>query len=152
KLPKEFDTYKIVDDTYCSMSFETWHTAISTITTPHHELPEILGGFTRLVSLHDPRGLLLKLEAKANKIPDAVFRESTRLALVHSFEDYCRAKNAFLDKDDVVLKDSIYGVTASAANIVAALNKTGFVSDREIFKAYRKFKKLPRTFGWIQAL
>ncbi len=50
------------------------------------------------------------------------------------------------------MKDSIHNVTHSAANVVAALNENGFASDREIFKAYEKFRKLPRNFSKIHAL
>jgi hypothetical protein len=71
---------------------------------------------------------------------------------MHSFEDFCRAKNAFLKKDDIVLRDNVLNVTTSAANVVAALNEKGFASDREIFKAYKNFRKLPRNFSKIQAL
>jgi hypothetical protein len=81
-----------------------------------------------------------------------VFLKSAELALIHSFEDFCRAKNAFLKKDDVVLKDNVHNVTLSASNVVAALNGYGFASDREIFKAYKKFRKVPRNFSKIQAL
>ncbi len=144
--------YKIVNNTYCSLTFETWRTAISKLGRPHPELPETLGGFTKILSLHDPSGLLPRIEAEARNVPSNVFRESAELSLIHSFEDFCRAKNAFLKKDDLVLKDRIHNVTHSAANVVAALNETGFVSDREIFRAYKKFGKLPRNFATIQAL
>jgi predicted nucleotidyltransferase len=152
KFQKIPATYKIVDNTYCSLNFETWRTAISKLRRPHPELPETLGGFTKILSLYDPSGLLPRIEAEARKVPSNVFRESAELAMAHSFEDFCRAKNAFLKRDDLVLQDSIDNVTHSAANAVAALNETGFVSDREIFKAYKKFGKLPRDFAAIQAL
>jgi len=152
KLEKTPRTYEIVDNTYCSLNFETWKSAISKLREPHPELPETLGGFTRILGMYDPGGLLPRLEQKASRVPSTVFRESAELGLIHSFEDFCRVKNAFLKKDDLVLKDSIHNVTHSAANIVAALNETGFVSDREIFKAYKKFKKLPRNFATIGAL
>ena len=152
KFQKILDTYKIVNNTYCSLNFETWRTAISKLNRPHPELPETLGGFTKILSLYDPTGLLPRIEAEARKVPRNVFRESAELSLIHSFEDFCRAKNAFLKRDDIVLKDSIHNVTHSAVNAVAALNETGFVSDREIFKAFRKFGKLPRNFSTIQAL
>ncbi len=145
-------TYKIVNNTYCSLNFETWKSAVSKLREPHPELPETLGGFTRLLAVYDPRGLLSRLEGQARGVPSNVYRESAELALIHSFEDFCRAKNAFLEKDKIVLKDSIYNVTHSAANVVAALNENGFASDREIFKSYKSFKKTPKNFGTIQEL
>lgn len=151
-LPTTTYTFKIVSDTYCSLNFETWKTAISKVNEPHHELPETLGGFTKILGVYDPNELLPRLENQARKVPSNVFRKSAELAMIHSFEDFCRAKNAFLKQDDIVLKDNINNVTHSAANAVAALNETGFVSDREIFKAYRKFGKLPENFATIHAL
>ncbi|HEV2119835.1 MAG TPA: nucleotidyltransferase domain-containing protein [Candidatus Bathyarchaeia archaeon] len=145
-------TYKIVDDTHCSLNFETWKTAISKLREPHPELPETLGGFTKILGVYDPDELLPRLEDQARRIPSNVFRKSAELAMIYSFEDFCRAKNAFLKKDDIVLKDNISNVTHSAANAVAALNETGFVSDREIFKAYKKFGKLHKNFATIRTL
>jgi predicted nucleotidyltransferase len=152
KFQRILRTYKIVNSTYCSLNFETWRTAISKLSRPHPELPETLGGFTRILSLYDPSGLLPKIEAEARKVPSNVFRESAELSLVHSFEDFCRAKNAFLKRDGLVLQDSIHNITHSAVNAVAALNETSFVSDREIFRTYKKFGKLPRNFATIQSL
>jgi len=144
--------YEIVNNTYCSLNFETWKSAISKLRDPHPELPETIGGFTKILSVYDPRRILPRLEQEARRVPGKVFQESAELALIHSFEDFCRAKNAFLKNDDIVLKDSIHNVTHSAANVVAALNKSGFASDREIFKAYKKFRRLPRNFATIQTL
>jgi kanamycin nucleotidyltransferase len=152
KLEETPRTYKIVDNTYCSLNFETWKSAISKLRKPHPELPETLGGFTRILGLYDPGGLLPRLAKKAGRVPINVFQESAELGLIHSFEDFCRAKNAFLKKDGIVLKDSVHNVTHSAANVVAALNQTGFASDREIFKAYKKFRKTPRNFDALQGL
>jgi len=145
-------TYRIVDDTYWSLNFETWKSAISKLREPNPELPEILGGFAKILDVYDPSTLLPRLEEEARRVPSTVFRKSAELALMHSFEDFCRAKNAFLKKDDIVLRDNILNATTSAANVVAALNAKGFASDREIFKAYKKFRKLPRNFSKIQAL
>ena len=50
------------------------------------------------------------------------------------------------------MKDSVYIITTSAANIVASLNHAALVSDREMFKAYKNFSKLPRNFESIQEL
>jgi len=144
--------FEILDNTYCSLNFETWKSATSTLSEPHHEFPETLGGFTKILGVYDPGGILPRLEGAARRVPSDVFRKSAELALIHSFEDFCRAKNAFLKKDEVVLSDSIHNLTHSAANAVAALNEKGFTSDREIFKAHKKFRKVPRNFSKIQAL
>jgi predicted nucleotidyltransferase len=145
-------THMLVDNTYCSLNFETWKSAISKLREPNPELPEILGGFKKILGIYDPSRLMPQLEEEAGRVPRAVFRKSAELALIHSFEDFCRAKNAFLNKDDIVLKDNIHNVTHSASNVVAALNGYGFASDREIFIAYKKFGKLPRDFSEIHAL
>lgn len=152
KLEKTQRTYEITDNTYCSLNFETWKSATSKLCEPDPELPETLGGFTKILGVYDPSGKLPRLEEEARRVPRNVFRKSAELGLIHSFEDFCRAKNAFLKKDDIVLRDSIHNVTHSAANVVAALNEKGFASDREIFKAYKKFRKLPRNFSKIQAM
>lgn len=47
RFQKGTDTYSIVSDTYCSLNFETWKSAISKLREPHPELPETLGGFTK---------------------------------------------------------------------------------------------------------
>lgn len=144
--------YRIIDETYCSLIFETWASALEQLTIPHHELPEILGGFTKILPIYDPQDLLRKLERRARQIPARIFRESAKLALIHSYEDFCRAKNSYLKDDYVVLKDSILGVTHSAALVIAGLNHRSFSSDKEIFKAHKKFSKVPKRFQTMEQL
>ncbi len=115
-------------------------------------LPEILGGLTKILPLYDPGKILPKIEAKAQNIPEELFRECAELALLHSYEDFCRTKNAYLRDDEIVLKDNVMAVTISAANAVAALNNSHFVSDREIFKAHKRYRKLPKGFDRIEEL
>ena len=148
----ELPRYRITEDTYCSLLYETRQTINSQLTTPHHELPEILGGLTKLLPLYDPEKILPKIEAKAQSIPNEIYHKSAELALLHSYEDFCRTKNANLARDEIVLKDNVNAVTHSAANAVAALNQRYFVSDREIHKAYKSFKKLPKGYERIHHL
>jgi hypothetical protein len=92
------------------------------------------------------------LERKAARIPANLFRQSAQLALLHSYEDFCRIKNAYLKGDDIVLKDYVHYVTYSAALIVASVNRVGFSTDKEVFKAHRNYRKLPRRFDRIMIL
>ena len=142
----------ILDGTYCSVNQKTFDGALAELGIPTDFFPEILGGYSRIIPIYDARGLLPKLEERSAAIPHEIFRQSAQMALLHSYEDFCRAKNAFLDDDDIVLKDCVDGVTHSAALIVASLNYAGFESDREIFKAHRRFQKLPRRFERITRL
>lgn len=144
--------YRLIDDTYCSLIYETWQSAMEQVKMPHHELPEIIGGFTKILPMYDPQDLLPRLEYKARQIPANIFRESAKLALIHSYEDFCRAKNAYLKHDYVVLKDSIFGVTHSAVLVVAGLNHTSFDSDREVFKAHKEFPKVPKRFQTMEQI
>ncbi len=148
----ELPLYRIIDDTYCSLLYETRQSLNKQLTTPNHMLPEILGGLTKILPLYDPGKMLPKIEAKAQNIPGGLFHECAELALLHSYEDFCRTKNAYLAGDEIVLKDNVYAVTYSAANILAALNQRYFVSDREIFKAHRSFRKVPRDYDRIEQL
>lgn len=148
----ELPRYRIIEDTYCSLLYETRQSLNSQLTTPHHELPEILGGLTKLLPLYDPEKILPKVETKAQNIPKELFFQCAELALLHSYEDFCRTKNANLAGDEIVLKDNVSAVTHSAANVVAALNQRYFVSDREIFKAHKSFKKLPKDYNRIEQL
>lgn len=152
KLPVHMARYEIVNGTYCSVNYLTWSQAISQLTHPAAEMPSIVGGYSRTVAIYDPARLFRSLEAKASKVPREIFRQSAELALNYSFEDFCRAKNAFLRGDEIVLKDNVFLVTNSAANVVASLNNTSYVSDREIFKAYKRFVTLPRNFERIEKL
>ena len=137
----------ILDDTYCSLGFETWNSAVNQLTKPSYDLPELLGGFTRIRPLYDPNHLLPKLEARAQKIPPRIFQRSAELALLHSYEDFCRVKNAFLAGDEIVMRDNAAYVTHSAALVVASLNDAHFRSDREIFKAHKKMARTPHRFA-----
>ncbi len=148
----EMPLYKILENTYCSLFYETPQSIDAQLHSANHELSEILGGLTKILPLYDPRKILLKIEAEAQRIPVGIFHKSAELALLHSYEDFCRTKNAYLAGDEIVLKDNVYAVTGSAANIVAALNQRYFVSDREIFKAHRSFRKLPRDYDRIELL
>ena len=143
---------RISDNTYCSFNVETWRSAIDQVTRPDSELPELLGGFTKILAVYDPERLFPRLEARARRVPASVFARSAEKALLHSYEDFCRVKNAYLIRDEVVLRDNVLGVTHSAALVVASINRTPFVSDREIFRAHRKFRKLPRSYDRIELL
>ena len=147
-LPTEF----ILRGTYCSINQRTLRDAIDELTVPSDRLPEIIGGYRKILPLYDPGNLMPYLERTAAKIPNRVFRRSAQLALLHSYEDFCRVKNAYLDHDEVVLIDSAQYVTYSAALAVASLNRTGFNSDREIFKAHQNYSKLPKGFQRIERL
>ena len=142
----------IVENTYCSLNFATKRDAISEFTRPRPELPEVLGGFTKIRPLYDPKMLFKIFEDKARHLPSKVFRKSAELALLHSYEDFSRVKNAYLSGDEIVLRDNVHLVTHSAVWVVASLNQASFVSDREIFKAYRRHEKLPRGFDRIRDL
>ncbi len=144
--------FRIVNATFCSIVYETLKGALSQLSTPTSEFPELLGGFRKILPLYDPLALLPKLEARARSIPEELFRKSAKIALLESYEDFCRAKNAFLNHDDIVLKDNVDLVTQSAALVVASLNQSAFTSDREIFKAHKGFSKLPRRFDRIERL
>jgi predicted nucleotidyltransferase len=142
----------ILDDTYCSVNQKTFDGALVEMGVPTDFLPEILGGYSRILPIYDPRGLLPKLEERSAAIPHEIFRQSAQMTLLHSYEDFCRAKNAFLDGDDIVLKDCVDGITHSAALMVASLNHAEFESDRQIFKAHKRFQKLPKRFDRIARL
>ncbi len=148
----ELPRYQIIENTYFSLLYETRESINKQLTSPNHELPEILGGQTKILPLYDPRKILPRIEAKAQTIPLYIFKKSAELALIHSYEDFCRTKNAYLSGDEIVLRDNVYAVTGSAANIVAALNERYFVSDREIFKAHKSFRKLPKDYDRIESL
>ncbi len=96
--------FRIVDETYCSLVFETKDSGLSQLRRPNHELAELLGGFTRILPLYDPERLLPKLESRARSIPGELYRKSAQLALIHSYEDFCRVKNAYLKGDEIILK------------------------------------------------
>ncbi len=142
----------IVENNYCSLNFATRSDAIREFSRPRPGLPEILGGFTKIRPLYDPNGLFKSFEAKARHLPPKIFHKSAELALQYSYEDFSRVKNAYLSGDDIVLRDNVHLVTHSAVWVVASLNRASFVSDREIFKAYRRYQKLPRGFDRIREL
>jgi len=143
---------RIIDNVYCSLTFATRTEALSEISRPHRDLSERLGGFTKIRPIYDPKGFLKRLESRAKRTRKDLFLKSAELALLESYEDFCRAKNAYLNSDDIVLRDNAINVTYFAALATASLNMTYFESDREIFKAYRRLRKLPRGFGRIEAL
>jgi len=152
KPADDWPRVQIVDGVYCGIDSYTPHSALSQISKPSPDLPEILGGFTNLMPLYDPRGILPRLQSKAKAVPPEVFQRSAEMALLGSYEDFCRAKSAYQTRDDIVFKDNVYLVTYSAALIVASLNQAVFASDREIFKAHKTFLKLPRQYERIEKL
>jgi hypothetical protein len=152
RLDDNLPNCKIIDGTYYSISQKTFSGALSKLSQLSDELPEIIGGYGKIVPIYDPLRLLPKLERRAASLPNELFQKSAQIALMHSYEDFCRAKNAFLGGDDVVLKDNVLQITYSAALVVASLNHAAFVSDREIFKAHKRFTKLPRRFDRIETL
>jgi hypothetical protein len=152
KVRHDLPNLRVIHGTYCSIGQQTFNDALSKLSQPCDELSEILGGYSQILPIYDPLRLFPKLEKRAVSVPGKVFRESARIALLHSYEDFCRAKNAFLKGDHIVLMDNILQITYSAALVVASLNHAAFVSDREIFKAHKRFSKLPRRFERIEKL
>jgi hypothetical protein len=152
RLDDDLPSCKIIDGTYCSISQKTFSGALSKLSQFSDELSEIIGGYGKIVPIYDPLMLLPKLERKAASLPNELFRRSAQIALIHSYEDFCRAKNAFLSEDEVVLKNNVLQITYSAALVVASLNHAALVSDREVFKAHKSFTKLPRRFNRIETL
>jgi kanamycin nucleotidyltransferase len=150
-IPESYQA-RIVENTYCSLTFATRSVALQEVTQPHPDLPERLGGFTKIHRLYDPKAFLRTLQTKATHVPRHLFIKSAELALLHSYEDFCRVKNAYLNGDDVVLRDNVMNVTHSAALVTASLNNTPFISDRDIFKAYKRFQRLPEGFWRIEDL
>jgi Nucleotidyltransferase domain len=143
---------RIIENIYCSLNFATPRDALREVAQPHPELPEKLGGFTMIRRLYDPKGFLTSLQKKANHVPTRIFRKSAELALLHSYEDFCWVKNAYVNNDQELLQDNVNYVTHSGSLIVACLNNSHFASDREIFTAYKRFEKLPRGFERIRQL
>jgi predicted nucleotidyltransferase len=142
----------ILNNTYCSVSQKTFKSAVAELSFQTDRLPEIIGGYSRILPIYDPRSLLPKLEEQAVSIPSEVFQPSAQLALLHSYEDFCRVKNAYINHDDFLLIDNVQFVTYSAALIVASLNHQGYISDREVFTAHNRFRKLPERFDRILSL
>ena len=118
-LPTEF----IVRGTFCSINQRSLRDAIEELTVPTDRLPEITGGHRRILPLYDPGNLMPYLERTSAKIPKKVFRRSAQLALLHSYEDFCRAENAYLDHE-IVLIDSAQYTTYFAALTDASLNQS----------------------------
>jgi len=104
----DLPAYLIVNATYCSIKQVTLKGALSELSTPSDEFPQILGGYMKILPLHDPFGSTRRLEKKAASVSSELFRKSAEIALFESFEDFCRAKNAFMKGDNVVLKDNVY--------------------------------------------
>jgi Nucleotidyltransferase domain len=143
---------RIIEDVYCSLTFATRREALREITQPHPEVPQKLGRFTMIHRLYDPAGFLSSLQERANHIPSHIFHKSAELALLYSYEDFCRVKNAYLDRNEGLLRDNVNYVTHSASLVVASMNNSHFVSDREIFTTYKRLSKLTRDFERIELL
>ena len=93
-----------------------------------------------------------RLEKIAKSVPAEIFRKSAELTLVLPYEDFCRAKNAVMHGDEIVLEETIRWTMHSASNFVPSPNPVHGETNLEIYTAYKKWKKLPRGFNTILKL
>ncbi len=72
------------------------------VTGPGPWLNDALGGWRSMRALYDPTRLIARLKARARRPTAAQFRESARRALVETFEDYGKLRNAVAagDRDE----------------------------------------------------
>lgn len=108
----------------------------------HENLPEALSGWRSMRPLYDPHGFVARLIRRARKPGARQFRESARLALLATFEDYGKLLNAVADGDREEAREMAIWFTNGAMTILFCLQRRVPASGHRLFADMRRSEAL----------
>lgn len=108
----------------------------------HENLPEALSGWRSMRPLYDPTGLIRKLKVRARRPTASQFRESARLALLATFEDYGKLRNAIEEGDAEEAREMAIWFTGGAVTILFCLDRHVPATGRRLFADVRRRGRL----------
>jgi len=96
-------------------------------------LPEALSGWRSMRPLDDPTGFLRRLRARARRPTPRQFRETAKLDLLSTFEDYGKLRNALEAGDAAEAREMAIWFTAGAVMVDLCLKRHVLRTGRHSF-------------------
>jgi len=103
------------------------------------DLNAALGGWRSLKPLYDPSRLLRALMKRANHPTAAQFREAARRALLETYEDLGKVRNAVAAEDEEEAREMAIWYSGAAAGALLDLHRHVLGTGRRAFVAIRQY-------------
>src|SRR2546430_13948547 len=121
---------------------QTPQEARAEVTGSRGDLNAPLGGWRSLRPLYDPSGLLRKLMKRARVPTASQFREAARRALIETYEDLGKARNAVDVGDEEEAREMAVWYAGAAAGALRDLHRHVLRTGRRPFIEIRRFGAL----------
>ena len=108
-------------------------------------LNDALGGWRSMRALHDPARLIARLRARARRPTARQFRESAGRAILSTYEDYGKLRNAVAAGDREEAREMALWFSSGAAGSLLDLEGHVLVSGRRMFIEARRYGALGRA-------
>jgi len=109
------------------------------VTGSPRDLNATLGGWLSLRPLYDPSGLLRELVKRANHPTDAQFRAAARRALIETYEDIGKVRNAVDAGDEEEAREMAIWYAGAAAGALLDLHRHVLRTGRRWFIEIRRY-------------
>ena len=118
---------------------QTPQEARAEVTGSRGDLNAALGGWRSLRPLYDPSGLLRKLMKRARDPTEAQFREAARQALIETYEDLGKVRNAVDVGDEQEAREMAVWYAGAAAGALLDLHRHVLRTGRRAFIEIRRY-------------
>ena len=109
------------------------------VTGHRPDLNAALGGWISLRPLYDPAGLLRELAKRARHPTQAQFREAARQALIETYEDLGKLRNAIQSRDEDEAREMGIWYSQAAAGALLDLHERVLETGRRGFIGIRRY-------------
>jgi kanamycin nucleotidyltransferase len=118
---------------------QTPQEARAEVTGSRPDLNAALGGWRSLKPLYDPSGLLQGLVKRSNHPTGAQFREAARQALIETYEDLGKVRNAVAVRDKEEAREMAIWYSGAAAGALLDLHRHVLRTGRRAFIEIRRY-------------
>jgi len=132
-------THHLRDGVLITILQQTPNEAKAEVTAAHPGLNDALGGWRSMKPLYDPSGLLRRLTRAAKDPSDAQFREAGRRALIETYEDLGKLRNAIESHDTEETREMAIWYSGGAMGALFDLHHHVLRTGRRAFIEVRRY-------------
>jgi len=133
-----------------TLSQRTLEEARREVTGASPSLPEILSGWRSMHPLHDPRGVLRRLIARAHRVPASQFRRAARAGFLSTYEDLGKLRDAVEARAAEKMREMAIWFTGGAASILLCLKRHPVPTGQELFVEVRRIGPTGRAIARLR--
>jgi len=131
--------HEVRDGVLITILQQTPSEAKAEVTAPHPGLNDALGGWRSMKPLYDPSGLLRRLMRAARGPSDAQFRGAARRALIETYEDLGKLRNAIESRDTEEAREMAIWYSGGAMGALLDLHHHVLRTGRRAFIEIRRY-------------